>query len=820
VAKDEAKIKFTAETGEFNKSIKQANNEMSELRAELKLNETQMKNTGVTVEGLGQKHELLEKQLKASQEKTEALSEKAKKAAEIFGENSEQASKLRTQLANAQIAEEKARKAVDDCNKELEEQGRISTDLDGKLGKLAIGVAAVGAGMVALGKESIEAFNEVDEGADNVIKATGATGEAAAELEENYKNVASSIVGDFGDIGSTLGEVNTRFGFTGSEAEEATTKFLKFSEVTGMDGVSAVQAVSRAIESAGLKSSDYASVLDALTTAGQATGVSVDTLANALTENGAVMREMGYDTNTTIAMLAQFEKAGVDSNSVIRGMRTAIAKWSKDGLDAKTEFSKLVEGIKNGSVDAGEAYEAFGSKAGGELVDAIKSGRFEYEGMVAVIEGSKGSLETTFDGTVDGGYELELAMQNAKMALAEAGGEIGTALTPALQTFSGNILPAATKAVGAMVEGISSAVGWMKEHKGATIAIASVIGILVTAITAYNVVQGIKSAMEAANVTTVWALVAAHWAQFTAAMAALAPYILIVAAIAAVIAIIVVCIKYWDQISAAVVSAAQTCWNAIKAAWEGIVNGISNAVNAVKSVFSTITGWIDANIIQPITGFFTRLWDGFINGAKKAWEGVKSVFSAVGGFFGNVFGIVKDKILSVFSAGGKIFLGIKDGIVSVFKTVVNAIITGINKVISIPFKGLNGILDTISGVSIAGVEPFSWLTWRAPVPQIPMLAQGAYVGANSPMLAVIGDNKREGEFVAPESKLSDAVESAVDRAMAAFNVQTLAAAIEDIANRPIVMNINGRQFALATAGDADSVNGLRTVFQERGLALD
>jgi phage-related minor tail protein len=994
MANNEAKIKFTAETGEFNKSIKQANDEMSLLRAELKLNETQMKTTGASVELLEKQHDLLEDQLKASESKTEALSQKVEKAAAIFGENSTEVTKLKTQLANAQTAEEKIKQALEKCNTELKENkdgfneaadgaeeldksldkaGEETEKFEGKISGLGVGLAAAGAALVKFGNDAIDAFNEVDDGADNVIKATGATGEAAAELETAYKNVASSIVGDFGDIGTTLGEVNTRFGFTGSEAEETTKKFLKFAEVTGMDAATAVQDVSRAIESAGLDTSEYGAILDSLTTAGQVTGVSVETLASSLTDNGAVMRGMGYDTNTTIAMLAQFEKAGVNSNAVVKGMQKAMVEWSKDGLNAKDEFAKLVTGIKDGSVSAGEAYEIFGTKAGPELVDAIQSGRFEYEDMVAVIEGSKGSLDGTFDATVDGGYELELAMQNAKMALAEAGGEIGTALTPVLKGFSKNVLPAATKAIGAMVKGITNAVKWMKEHKGIVVAVASVIGVLATAITAYNVVQGIKTAMDAAQVTTIWGLVAAHWAQATAAMAAMAPYILIVAAIAAVIAIIVLCVQYWDQITAAVVGAAQACWEAIKVAWDwivnlftgivewinvnviqpvtnfftglwngivsgcqaawdwicgifttfvtwvdtnivqpvigfftglwtgivtafhtvidpwieiikraaaicnetiiqpiknffvdlwnsivsglqtawdsicsvfstvanwvdanvikpvanfftglwnGVVNGVTSAIDGVKNVFSTVSNWVNSNVIKPITGFFSNLWSGFTSGARKAWDGVKSVFSKVGQFFGNIFNTVKDKILAVFSAGGKLFVGIKDGIVSTFKTVVNAIIKGINKVICLPFQGLNKILNTIHGLDILGVHPFGWLTWRAPIPEIPLLAQGAYVKANSPMLAVIGDNKREGEFVAPESKLTDAVEGAVERAMAAFNISALAAAIEDLASRPIALDINGREFALATAGDSDRVNGMRNRIIERGVLLD
>jgi phage-related minor tail protein len=175
--------------------------------------------------------------------------------------------------------------------------------------------------------------------------------------------------------------------------------------------------------------------------------------------------------------------------------------------------------------------------------------------------------------------------------------------------------------------------------------------------------------------------------------------------------------------------------------WNNIVSGVSSAINTVKSVFSTVANWVNTTVIQPITGFFSTLWNGFKTGATNAWEGVKSVFSTVGTFFGSVFNTVKDKILSVFSAGGKIFLGIKDGIVSTFKSVVNVIIEGINKVISVPFNGLNDILNRISGLKILGVSPFSWLTWRAPIPQIPLLARGGIV--TRPTLAGIGEDGAE-----------------------------------------------------------------------------
>ena len=42
-----------------------------------------------------------------------------------------------------------------------------------------------------------------------------------------------------------------------------------------------------------------------------------------------------------------------------------------------------------------------------------------------------------------------------------------------------------------------------------------------------------------------------------------------------------------------------------------------------------------------------------------------------------------------------------------------------------------------------------------------MLAQGGFVKANTPQLAMIGDNRHYGEVVAPENKLREMVDTAV-----------------------------------------------------------
>lgn len=161
-----------------------------------------------------------------------------------------------------------------------------------------------------------------------------------------------------------------------------------------------------------------------------------------------------------------------------------------------------------------------------------------------------------------------------------------------------------------------------------------------------------------------------------------------------------------------------------KSLWENVSNGAKNAWQAIKKVWNIVSGWFNDKIIKPVTNFFTNMWDGLKNGAKNAWQGIKDTFSKVADFFGDIFSKAWKKVKEVFSVGGKIFDGIKEGIVTAFTTVVNAIIRGINKVVSLPFEGLNAILDKLYDLEIVGVKPFKWLTWRAPVPQIPELARG------------------------------------------------------------------------------------------------
>ena len=223
----------------------------------------------------------------------------------------------------------------------------------------------------------------------------------------------------------------------------------------------------------------------------------------------------------------------------------------------------------------------------------------------------------------------------------------------------------------------------------------------------------------------------------------------------------------------------------VKGIWNAIVGIFSTAWNAIKLTFSpAITFFKEVwkgvkNAFSEVGAFFKRIFTGAWNAIKTAfsldgakrffgnvWSAVKETFSNVSDWFEKVFSAAWQKVKDVFSTGGKVFSGIKEGIAGVFKTVVNTLITGINKVIAIPFEKINGMLNMIRDVGIAGIKPFSglWEKNPMPVPQIPRLAGGGYVKKNTPQLALIGDNRHQGEVVSPEGKLLDMAKQAAEMA--------------------------------------------------------
>jgi phage-related protein len=293
---------------------------------------------------------------------------------------------------------------------------------------------------------------------------------------------------------------------------------------------------------------------------------------------------------------------------------------------------------------------------------------------------------------------------------------------------------------------------------------------------------GAKIANTAATIASTAATTAATAATwlFNAALTVLtSPITLVVIAVAALIAIIVALIKNWDNVK----ETAKKCWEGIKNAW------------------NKAGQWFNEKIVIPIKNFFGNLWNNIKNTASGAWQGIKEVFSGignwfsdkfqsarngiqnafqnignwfqdrknditnafgnVGNWFSNIFQEAYNGITRIFSNIGNFFSGIWERVKNAFSNlginignaISDSVKSGINGVIGLIEKTINkaiklingaiGIINLIPGVNISKINRLS----------LPRLAQGGYVKANTPQLAMIGDNRHQGEVVAPEDKI-------------------------------------------------------------------
>lgn len=286
--------------------------------------------------------------------------------------------------------------------------------------------------------------------------------------------------------------------------------------------------------------------------------------------------------------------------------------------------------------------------------------------------------------------------------------------------------------------------------------------------------------------------------------AATAVGVAVVAAVAVAIAAVVLLIVYWDEVKAA----AKKAYDWIKEKWaslgewfksnvsEPIKETFSKTWDKIKDVFSPATewfgtlfgsvkqtfddvfydigviakgcweivkaawdkvgSWFKETVIDPVSNFFGGMWESLKSKAKDAWEGVKTAFSPVVTWFKDKFTQAWTAVKNVFSVGGKIFDGIKEGITAAFKTVVNAIIGGINKVVAIPFNAINKSIDKLRNANILGLSPFADLR-DISIPQIPKLATGAVIPPNREFIAMLGDQKNGTNIETPESLLRKVV---------------------------------------------------------------
>ena len=450
-------------------------------------------------------------------------------------------------------------------------------------GALSAGLTAP---LTAVGAASMKAFTNVDSGMDTIIQKTGASGEAAEEMQVIMERLATQIPTDFATAGAAIGEVNTRFGATGQELEDLSAQFIKFADLNGTDVSGSIDAVQSAMAAFGLGTQDTGAFLDTLNKAGQDTGVSMEKLAGDLVTNAATLQSMGYNASDAANFIANLNKNGIDSSTVMTGMKRAFANATQDGKTMSEAMTELQTSMQNAETDTA-AYQAsldlFGTKAGPALAKAVQDGRLSFDQLGTSINDNLGNVDQTFSGTRDDIDNFKTTLNSLQIVGAQIGGQLATSLTPILAKISEGLQWVSDKwnTLSPQTQDAIVKVGLVVAAIGPLIAI---IGGVISAVSTVGAVIGVLTS----------------------------PIALIVAAIAAVIAIIVVCVTHWDEIKEKMIEVANSVKAKVVAAWEGLKSKVASVFDNVKSKVQ-------------------NTWDNIKSKTKSTWDNVKSNVSSSAG---------------------------------------------------------------------------------------------------------------------------------------------------------------------------------------------
>ena len=647
MAKNEAKVKFTAETGGFNDAIKKSNDTMALLRAEMKKNEAQMQANGESVEGLERKHDLLEGQLDAAKQKTQALNDKLQVAIRCFGEDSTEVMKLRTQLANAETAQAKLQQAVDSCANEVEAQRSEMNRSKSATEQLSDKISEQRKQVDQLKDEYVEAclkYGDTSEEAERLAQEIDELSRDLKISEEQMKETKKAA----DDLDRSMKKLD-------DGAEEAEGGFTIFKGVVANLAADAIQAaIGKISEFTGwLKELPEATRelrqnMSTLTTSFDKMGFSTDTAKGIWKELYAVFGDdaTAVEASNHIAKLSNSQEDLSRWTTIVTGLYgeyqdainpAAIMESAKetavvgkvtgqfaDALNWSSEAMKMFSGYMNEDVKTAE--DAFNV--------ALSECTTEQERQALIAE----TLTALYGDSAATYRETAKAQIEAKEATAEqmlAENNLASAIEPVTTSWQDmknemlvGILPSIEKVSGAMTDALE----WMREHPVAMKVIAAVLGTLAIAFSGLAIALGVYTI--------------AQWAANSAMAPMIVPILLIVAAIAAVVAIIVLCVEYWDV----------------------IVEAVKNAIAKVKEFLITIGEWINTNVIQPVVGFFKSLWEGI----KAVWDGICNVISIAFQLIGSIISAAFQIIMLPFTF---IWENCKEYVFAAFEWIKNAIKT-------------------------------------------------------------------------------------------------------------------------------------------------
>lgn len=720
-SKNEAVVKFRADTEEFDSRIKTANSTLTTLRSELKLNQTQAKATGDSIDNLSDRARILTEEYEQQQSKIDALNNKLDVARGVFGEASVEVQKLETQLNNARTAQVRIQSEIDATNQALDEMRSSSDDAATGLSALEQEVSQQESELSRLKTQYNDVALEQGEMSDEARSLASQIQKTSSELQDNKTKLqqAESAADKF-DV--TLDDVGDTARDTGNDLDAMDVALGDFISDTAQNAISTLSGLEESTR-------DYRNEQNKLEAVAATSGQNLDSLRQGYENLYAITGDSTLASTAVLNMSAM--GVSVEDQSVL--VNAAAGAWAAYG--DSIPLDGLLESI-NETTRAGTVT--------GSLADALNWANMSSEQWSAALSGNTAAQKAFNDGIAEGmsvedAFNEALAactttqerQQLVTEAMDAAYGELGTTyqetnsdviaandatqqMTDAQAKLGEAISPVSSALTGALATGI----GWLADNLPIVVPLVSGLAVgftgLFIALQGATIIETVKNAMLGLN----------------AAMSA-NPVGVVIALIAGLVTAFVMlwnnCEEFrnfwltlWEGVQTAFQSFVDWISPIIESVgqwfvdmWNTISTGSSDIWTGVQEAWSSFVEWISTNIITPIVEFFTSLWTSIqeiwtniTNAVQVAILLLQEIFNAaieillipwnfIWENFGTTLTNIWNTITSTVQTGIEFVSSIIQTVMSVVQTVWSTIWTAISTVASTIWNTISSVVSTV-----------------------------------------------------------------------------------------------------------------------------
>lgn len=642
--------------------------------------------------------------------------------------------------------------------------------------------ASLGKGFIALFTPILRGFNSLLAGLQKVADgfANFVQMLTGADVSTSMGSISSDIAGigdDASSAADNVGDIGSAAKKTAKDIERSLAGFDQINKLTEPTDDSSDSSGSTSGTSSGIGSVDLVPDVS-----GSTSNVSsaISDMADKVKKALEPLKAISFDN--LITSLDNLKKAAQPlTDKLFAGLEWAyynifvpLAKWTiEDLLPAFLDVLAGCLDVLNSALDAlkplwmwawDNFLEPVASWTGGVIVDVLKGLASALEGISDWIKDNQGPFDAIV--VTIGAFAAAWKAVDLAEFLMNAGGVVGI-----INKLKKAIEACTVAKLKDKIETIQLCAMYAKDFVksvGQTIAKLSSSAVAWVSNTAVKVAD---TTATVAHTAATWLATAATTAFGVAMTVLTSPITLVIAALVALGVGIYELVKHWDVVK----EAAGICWDWIVGKWNSAGEWFAGIWENIRSAFSSFDNWLQ-NIFNidfsDSFGFIGDIMNAYLQNVSNIFGDVKQIFGGLIDFIAGVFsGDWSRAWNGIVDAFGGIFSLIADiakGPINMVIGLINGMLDGLESGINWIVRKINGLsFDVPDWVPVIGGDHFGFDLPEVGFGSIPYLAEGGYVKPNTPQLAMIGDNKHQGEVVAPEDKLLEMAQKAADMASSA-----------------------------------------------------